>query len=72
MRGIKMTNTKLTSIAQHLENVGHISSREALLDYGIVSLRDAIYKLRRKGVDILTEQRVNPVNNKIYTRYWKT
>jgi|TARA_R110000824_G_scaffold66862_1_gene173332 hypothetical protein len=66
-----MTN-KITNIEQHLDDVGHISTREALLDYGIVSLRDAIYKLRRKGVDIMTEQRVNPVNNKIYTRYWKT
>jgi hypothetical protein len=66
-----MTN-KITNIEQHLDDVGHISTREALLDYGIVSLRDAIYKLRRKGVDIITEKKVNPVNNKIYTRYWKT
>lgn len=64
--------TNITNISQHLEDIGHISSREALLDYGIVSLRDAIYKLRRKGIKIMTEQRINPVNNKIYTRYWKT
>jgi|TARA_R110000787_G_C13114982_1_gene414098 hypothetical protein len=65
-----MTN-KLNSIEEHLFDVGHISSREALLDYNIVSLRDAIYKLRKKGLDIVSELRVNPVNNKTYTRYWK-
>tara|TARA_R110000796_G_scaffold11880_3_gene39789 strand:- start:1664 stop:1864 length:201 start_codon:yes stop_codon:yes gene_type:complete len=65
-----MTN-RISTIEEHLENVGHISSREAMMDYGIVSLRDAIYKLRKKGLDIMSEQRVNPVNNKIYTRYWK-
>ena len=66
------TATQINTIQDHLTNVGHISAREAMLDYGIVSLRDAIYRLRRKGFRIISEERINPATNKKYIRYWTT
>ena len=65
-----MTIANTKTVEDHLTNVGHISAREAMLDYGIISLRDLIYRLRQKGYHIISEERQNPVTNKKYIRYW--
>jgi hypothetical protein len=65
-----MTTVNINTVEEHLTNVGHISAREAMLDYGIMSLRDVVYRLRQKGYNIISEERHNPVTNKKYIRYW--
>ena len=47
--------TKTEKIRNHLENIGHITSLEAIEEYGATRLSAIIYNLRRRGLDIRTE-----------------
>jgi hypothetical protein len=64
-----MNTALITKVDNHLKLIGHISAREAMSEYQIICLRDVIYRLRKKGHVITTEQRVNPITFKRYVRY---
>jgi hypothetical protein len=64
-----MNTALINKVDNHLNLIGHISAREAMSEYQIISLRDIIYKLRKRGRIITTEQRVNPITLKKYVRY---
>ena len=47
--------TKTEKVKIHLENVGHITSLEAIELYGATRLSAIIYNLRKRGMNIITE-----------------
>lgn len=47
-----MRKTKQEQVLEHLQKYGQITPLEALREYGLYRLSDAIYKLRRKGYHI--------------------
>lgn len=57
---------KIAMVKKHLEEVGHITGIEALRYYDCYRLSDVIYKLKKRGMDIVTEQ----ANGNGYATYW--
>lgn len=47
--------TKTEKVKIHLEDVGHITSLEAIELYGATRLSAIIYNLRKRGMNIITE-----------------
>lgn len=56
-------------ILNHIRKRGHITLREAIMDYGIQSLTRRIADLREKGHKIVSVPRQHPVTGQDYTRY---
>ena len=58
MKTIKITKdqvkTQKDAIKWHLKNYGHITSWEAIKEYGATRLADIIYKLKKDGYNIHT------------------
>ena len=58
MKTIKITKdqvkTQKDAIKWHLKNYGHITSWEAIKEYGATRLSDIIYKLKKDGFNIHT------------------
>ena len=59
--------SKIKAIQSHLETKGNITSWEAIELYNYTRLSDAIYRLKRKGMDISTTP--EEYNNATFVRY---
>jgi len=59
MKTIKITKeeikTQTDAIKWHLKNYGHITSLQAIREYGATRLADIIYKLKKQGYTIHRE-----------------
>lgn len=62
-------NTQRTKVLKHLKRHRTITPREALMDLNVYRLSDVILKLRRAGVNIITEMRSNPETGAKYGTY---
>lgn len=63
----KMSQTE--KILKHMREAGHITQRQAMMDYSIQSLTRRICDLQEKGHRIHKERRKHPVTGQEYTRY---
>ena len=52
-----MKTSKIEKVKKHLIEHGSITSWECIAKYRYTRLSDAIYKLKKKGMDIETEMR---------------
>jgi len=70
MKTIKITKdqvkTQKDAIKWHLKNYGHITSWEAIKEYGATRLSDIIFKLKKDGYNI------HSTDEKIKTRFGRT
>lgn len=59
--------TQYEAVSNHLFNFGHITSWEAIKEYGITRLSHLIYRLRKEGVLIesLDTNAINRFGNKV-------
>jgi len=65
-----MAKTKqLDTIMKHLQTVGSITNREAIVDYNIMSLPRRILDLKELGVKFNAVRKTHPVTGQRYTRY---
>lgn len=48
-------NSQTEAVLAHLEEHGHITSMQAIQEYGVTRLSAVIYKLRRRGHRITSE-----------------
>ena len=76
MKTIRITHeeikTQKDAIKWHLKNYGHITTWEAITEYGYTRLADVIHKLRKQGYTIHSEdvQKITRFNMKTtITRY---
>lgn len=68
-------NTQRGDVLKHLKTFGSITSREAIKEYGIISLPSRIKELKNEGYDITVKQysRVNQYGKTIWAnRYYLT
>lgn len=56
-------SNQLEEVRNHLNDFGHITSLDAIKDYGVTRLSDKIYLLRKEGLNIET------LNNSFINRY---
>jgi DNA-binding HxlR family transcriptional regulator len=56
-------------IIKHLKKTGHITQREAMLDYSIQSLTKRISELRQMGMNIKSVFMKHPITKQRYARY---
>lgn len=58
-------------IIKHIQRAGHISARDAMMDYGITSasLTRRICDMEEIGINFKRERRVHPITGQKYTRY---
>ena len=65
-----MSNTKqLDTIMKHLQTVGSITNREAIVEYNIMSLPRRILDLKELGVQFNAVRKTHPVTGQRYVRY---
>ena len=60
---------QLDTIMQHLQTVGSITNREAIVEYNIMSLPRRILDLEEFGVKINRVRKAHPVTGQRYVRY---
>ena len=60
---------QLKTILKHLNKVGSITNREAIVEYNIMSLPRRINDLEELGYKFNKELKINPATNKRYKRY---
>lgn len=69
---MRKPETQLEAVRIHLEEFGHLTSLDAIKEYGITRLSDKIYILRKEGLIIKTLRRDainrfgNPVSYGVY------
>ena len=56
-------------ILAHIQAAGHITRRDAMLNYGIMSISRRITDLKEAGYDVTFEDRHNPGTGQRYRRY---
>jgi hypothetical protein len=61
--------TQASTVLRHLRNIGPISPRDALDNYGISRLAARVLDLKEDGYIIATEMRTNPATGLRYARY---
>ena len=61
---------QLDIIMKHLETVGSITNREAIVEYNIMALPRRIKDLEEFGVKFSRVKKAHPVTNQRYTRYF--
>jgi hypothetical protein len=66
-------NNQLEEVKIHLMEFGHLTSIEAIREYGITRLSDKIYRLRKEGMNIetLRQEGVNRYGNKYSIAIYK-
>jgi hypothetical protein len=65
-----MAKTKqLDTIMKHLQTVGSITNREAIVEYNIMSLPRRILDLKELGVQFNVVNKTHPVTGQRYVRY---
>lgn len=64
-----MRNTQHKLILKHLETVGSITVREAMVEYSIPSLTKRISELRDLGYNIISVPKKHKVTKQRYVRY---
>jgi hypothetical protein len=62
--------TKSNLLLKHLQIVGSITGREAMIEYDIQSLTKEIHRLRQKGYVINTVGKAHPVKGVRYGRFF--
>ena len=66
-----MSNTKqLDTIMKHLQTVGSITNREAIVEYNIMALPRRICDLKEFGLKFNSVRKTHPVTFKRYVRYY--
>ena len=60
---------QLDTIMKHLETVGSITNREAIVEYNIMSLPRRIKDLEEFGVKFNRVMKAHPVTGQRYVRY---
>ena len=60
---------QLDIIMKHLETVGSITNREAIVEYNIMALPRRIKDLEEFGVKFSRVKKAHPVTGQRYTRY---
>ncbi|MDR3473431.1 MAG: helix-turn-helix domain-containing protein [Devosia sp.] len=63
---------QLKKIITHVNRVGYITVRAAMMDYGIGSLSRRMSDLQERGFTVTTQQRTNPGTGQRYVRYFVT
>ena len=61
--------TQIERLLWHMQNVGPISQREALIEYHIASLTRRIVDIEELGYKVVKTTKVKPVSGNPYTRY---
>lgn len=62
--------TRLETVRTHLREHGYITAGIAMLEYGMTNgLPQRIQDLRREGLDIETDTRVEELSGRTVTRY---
>lgn len=61
--------TQEAKVLNHLNTVGSITVREAMVDYSISSLTKRISNLRAEGHNIISEKKRHKVTGQEYVRY---
>ena len=61
--------TQEAQVMKHLEKVGSITVREAMVDYSIQSLTKRISNLRGIGHNIISERKKHKITGQTYVRY---
>lgn len=56
-------------ILKHLETVGSITVREAMVEYSIASLTKRISELREAGYEIISDRKAHKITGQEYVRY---
>lgn len=56
-------------LLKHLKKTGHITQREAIMDYSIQSLTRRIRDLRDAGHDIASVPKKHPITGQRYVEY---
>jgi hypothetical protein len=56
-------------ILNHINRAGHITAREAIVEYSITSLHSRLAELTKLGYRFKTERREHPVTGQPYNRY---
>lgn len=65
-----MRNTQHKLILKHLETVGSITVREAMIEYSIPSLTKRISELRDLGYNIISVFKKHKLTGQRYVRYY--
>lgn len=60
---------QLKTILKHLNTVGSITNREAIVDYNIMSLSRRVCDLEELGYKFNRELKAHPVTGQRYKRY---
>jgi succinate dehydrogenase/fumarate reductase flavoprotein subunit len=63
------TTKQLDTIMKHLQTVGSITNREAIVEYNIMSLPRRILDLEAYGVKFSRVRKTHPVTGQRYVRY---
>jgi hypothetical protein len=63
------TTKQLDTIMKHLQTVGSITNREAIVEYNIMSLPRRILDLEGYGVKFNRVRKTHPVTGQRYVRY---
>lgn len=61
--------TQEQKVLKHLETVGSITVREAIMDYSIQSLTKRISNLREAGHNIISNRKTHAITGQEYVRY---
>ena len=64
-----MSRIRHEEILGHINKCGHITNRDAVLEYDNHYLPKRISELRGAGFDIVSTQQTNKISGKQYTRY---
>jgi hypothetical protein len=73
VREMEMRNRltpQMRMILNHVNRVGYITARAAIMDYGIMSLSRRICDFEDAGWTVETEERKNPATGQRYVRYF--
>ena len=63
------TTKQLDTLMKHLQTVGSITNREAIVEYNIMSLPRRILDLEQYGVKFNRVRKTHPVTGQRYVRY---
>lgn len=66
---MKKARTQVEHLVSHMQRIGPISVREAMLEYKVGSLSRRMVDIQEMGYKVVKFDRVNPVTNNVYVRY---
>lgn len=61
--------TQVEKILKHIRKNGHITQRDAYIDYGIQSFHRRLTDIKEMGIQLIGIPRKHPTTGQEYTRY---